>query len=83
MAEIIKFNKQDFLTARQLALKEKLDPKTVEKTAEKTYKLGTKIMVNGHKTQMVIKFNNHTYKIHPVGTKEFLQKVYDNQKVKQ
>ncbi|MBR4624873.1 MAG: hypothetical protein IKP35_02750 [Alphaproteobacteria bacterium] len=80
MAEIIKFNKQDFLTARQLALKEKLDPKTVEKAAEKTYKLGTKIMANGHKTKMVIKFNNHTYKIHPLGTAEFLKIVYNNQK---
>ena len=80
MAEIIKFNKQDFLTARQLALKEKLDPKTVEKTAEKTYRLGTKIMANGHKTQLVLKFNQHTYKIHPLGIAEFLKKVHDNQK---
>ena len=64
MAEIIKFNKQDFLTARQLALKEKLDPKTVEKAAEKTYKLGTKIMANGHKTKMVIKYNKNTCIFH-------------------
>jgi len=74
--EIIKFNKQDFLTANQLAKQLGENKDFIEKNMKTLYYFGIRITVNNHKAPLITRHAGPRYKIHPCGIeyfKEYIQ----------
>ena len=78
--EIVKFNKQDFLTPYQLALKLGENKDNIKKSMRTLFVRGVRITANNHKTPLITR-NGNTYRIHPLGLDVFME-YFNNQKVK-